>query len=95
MSICRSMAGQAVRKVKQVQTSVVVMISNQIIGIKTAAHHLQITSVYSYYPFSRAEVTIKREHDEKRRTSDFPAGFIQNFVTSTGVNFPCHPADEA
>ena len=95
MSICRSMAGQAVRKVKQVQTSVVVMISNQIIGIKTAAHHLQITSVYSYYPLSRAEDTIKREQDKKRRTSDFPAGFIQNFVTSNGVDFPCHPADEA
>ena len=41
MSTCRSMAGQAVRKVKQVQASVAAMINNQITGIKVSGHHLK------------------------------------------------------
>ena len=58
MSLRWSMAGQAVRKVKQVQASVTAMISNQITGIKAAGHHLQRTPVYSYNPLSRTEDTI-------------------------------------
>ena len=66
MLTCRLMAGQAVRKVKQVQVSVAVTINNQITGIK----------VDSYNPQSRAEDTIKREQDRKRSASACPVGFI-------------------
>ena len=41
MLTCRLMAGQAVRKVKQVQASVAAMINNQITGIKVSGHHLK------------------------------------------------------
>ena len=98
MSTCRSMAGQAVRKVKQVQASVAAMINNQITGIKFSGHHLRLQQniqVNSYNQHSRAEDTIKREQDRKRRASACPVGFVQKFVTSNGVDYPCHPADEA
>ena len=98
MSTCRSMTGQAVRKVKQVQASVAAMINNQITGIKVSGHHLrpqQNGQVNSYNQHSRAEDTIKREQDRKRKASACPVGFVQKFVTSNGVDYPCHPADEA
>ena len=61
MFICRSMTGQAIRKVKQVKASVAAIISNQITRIKDTGHNFQSTPVYSYNPVSRTEDTMKRE----------------------------------
>ena len=49
----------------------------------------------SYNPLFRAEDTIKRYQDRKRRASAYPIGFVQKSVTSNGVDYPCHPADES
>ena len=67
MFICRSMTGQAIRKVKQVKASVAAIISNQITRIKDTDHNFLSTPVYSYNPLSRTEDTMKREYDKKRR----------------------------
>ena len=50
MSTCRSIAGQADRKVKQVQASVAAMINNQITGIKVVGHHLKPYSGDQFQP---------------------------------------------
>ena len=49
--------------------------------------------INTYNNMSRAEDTIRREETKKKRAMDCPSGFVQGFVTTNGLQYPCHPAD--
>jgi len=56
-------------------------------------HQPPVSSINAYTNSSRVEDMMRREQYKKKRDMDCPSGFVQKFVMSNGLQYPCHPED--